>query len=113
MTTSNPPTFELSGSGRLFFLSVFEVPQGRPSSIHVPKMWEIRPTDENLGLEPITYYLGIVPPSFRQTIPSSGAPPPLIEGKIYDAGGPALEANGGSIRFTIKDGRAVELPKTQ
>lgn len=111
MTASNPPTFELSGSGRLFFFSVFEVPQGRPSSIDDPKMWEIRPIDENLisKLPAITY--GVVPTGFKQTIPDAGAPPALIEGKVYEAGGPALEANGGSIRFTIRDGKAVEVPQ--
>ena len=111
MDTSNPPTFRLSGSGRLFFFSVFEVPQGKPSTIDDPKMWEIRPTEENLmsKLPPITY--GAVPKGFTQTIPTTGVPPALVEGKIYEAGGPALEANGGSIRFTIKDGRAVEVPQ--
>jgi YD repeat-containing protein len=33
----------------------------------------------------------------------------LVEGKVYNAGGPAFEADGGSIRFTIKDGRPMEL----
>jgi hypothetical protein len=72
-------------------------------------MWEIRPTDENLisKLPAITY--GVVPPGFKQIIPAAGAPPPLVEGKIYNAGGPAFEANGGSICFTIKDGRPLEL----
>lgn len=108
MDGANPPTFNLSGSGRLIFFSVSEVPQGKPTSIDDPKMWEIRPTDENLisELPAITY--GIVPAGFRQVTPSAGVPPPLVEGKVYKAGGPAFNANGGSIRFTIKDGRAVK-----
>ncbi|HXQ33356.1 MAG TPA: hypothetical protein VN843_04985 [Anaerolineales bacterium] len=104
---SNPPSFKLSGSGRLIFFSVFEVPRDRPSSIDDPKMWEIRPVDENLisKLANITY--GIVPPGFQQTIPETGTPPLLVEGKLYEAGGPAFDANGGSIRFTIKDSKIV------
>ena len=107
----NPPSFQLSGSGRLVFFAVTEVPEGRRSKINDPSMWEIRPTDENLisALPAITY--GVVPLGFKQTIPSSGAPPPLVEGKVYEAGGPAFNANGGSMRFTIKEGKAVEVAK--
>ena len=104
---SNPPSFTLSGSGRLVFFSVFEVPRDRPLSIDDPKMWEIRPVDENLisKLPHITY--GVVPPGFQQTIPKTGTPPLLVEGTLYEAGGPAFDANGGAIRFTIKDGKIV------
>lgn len=108
INAANPPTFQLSGSGRLIFFTVYEPVQGRPS-INDPKMWEIRPTDENLisKLPNITY--GVIPPGFKQTIPTAGIPPPLVEGKVYNAGGPAFEADGGSIRFTIKDGKPVEI----
>lgn len=107
---SNPPSFKLSGSGRLVFFSVHEVPSNRPPSIDDPKMWEIRPTDENLisKVPEITY--GIVPPGLHQTIPETGTPPPLVEGKLYQAGGPAFDANGGWIRFVIKNGKAVVEP---
>jgi hypothetical protein len=72
MDGANPPTFNLGGSGRLIFFTVYELVQGRPS-IDDPKMWEIRPTDENLisELPAITY--GIVASGFRQTIPNTGA----------------------------------------
>lgn len=71
MNDANPPTFQLSGSGRLIFFTVYEPVRGRPS-IDDPKMWEIRPTDENLisKLPAITY--GVVPPGFKQTIPAAG-----------------------------------------
>ncbi|HEY3040532.1 MAG TPA: hypothetical protein VGJ66_17475 [Pyrinomonadaceae bacterium] len=112
MDGANPPTFKLSGSGRLIFFTVFEPVPGKPS-INDPKMWEIRPINENLisKLPAITY--GVVPQGFRQTIPSAGTPPSLTEGKVYEAGGPAFNANGGSIRFTIKDGRAVILSENK
>lgn len=106
MDSANPPTFKLSGSGRLIFFAVSDVPQGRPSKIDNPKLWEIRGENLISELPAITY--GIVPAGFRQVTPSAGVPPPLVEGKVYKAGGPAFNANGGSIRFTIKDGRAVK-----
>lgn len=104
---SNPPVFKLSGSGRLIFFKVSEAERGQPSPIDHPAMWEIRPTEENLisKLPEITY--GVVPPGFEQKVPNTGAPPPLVEGKLYQAGGPAFNANGGSIRFVIKDGKAI------
>jgi hypothetical protein len=111
INAANPPTFKLSGSGRLIFFAVSEVPEGRPSTIDDPKMWEIRPTDENLISELPTITYGVVPPGFTQITPSAGVPPPLVEGKVYRAGGPAFNANGGSIRFRIKDGRAVEVSR--
>ena len=103
----NPPTFKLDGSGRLIFFTVFE--RRTPFSADDPKMWEIRPIEENLisRLPEITY--GIVPPGFLQTIPATGAPPPLVEGKPYAAGGPAFDANGGGIDFEIRNGKIVVL----
>ena len=106
---SNPPSFKLSGTGRLFFLAIWEVadantPPGKDSAI-----WEIRPNDEDriAYLPEITY--GAVPTGFNQTVPRSGGPPPLVEGKTYEAGGPGLDADGGWIRFMIKNGKTVVL----
>ena len=108
---SNPPTFKLDGSGRLFFFTVYEVVPGKPPSADGPVLWKIRPADEDqISLLPEIKY-GVISPSFTQTVPHTGAPPPLLEGKLYSAGGPALEANGGGINFRIKDGRAVVVPE--
>jgi hypothetical protein len=106
---SNPPTFELSGSGNLIFLGLFEVIPGKQSSVDDPVMWKIRPVGENRvdDLPEITY--GVVPTGFQQTEPASGPPPLLLEGKIYELGGPTSNAPGGWIRFTIKDGKAVVI----
>jgi hypothetical protein len=103
----NPPTFSLSGSGNLVFLSVGEVPDNKQPLLGAPDLWRIRPTDVDRisELPSITY--GIVPKGFIQVTPVSGAPAPLIEGKTYDVGGPAYGANGGSIWFTIQDGKSV------
>ena len=112
MNDVNPPTFKLAGSGRLIFFLVYEPVPGKPL-LDDPVMWEIRPTEENLIsiLPPITY--GVVPPGFRQLTHREDQAPPLVEGKVYQAGGPAFDANGGSIRFTIKDGRPIELKGEQ
>ena len=106
---SNPPTFKLSGSGRLFFFSVSELSDVNAASSESSTIWEIRPKDEDLisKLPEITY--GVAPADFSQTVPKTGAPPPLAEGKTYQAGGPGLEADGGWIRFTIKAGKTVVL----
>lgn len=106
---SNPPSFKLSGSGRLFFFSVSEISDVNAASSKGSAIWEIRPKDEDLisRLPEITY--GVAPAGFNQTVPKVGAPPPLAEGKTYQAGGPGLEADGGWIRFTIKDGKTVVL----
>ena len=105
----NPPTFTLSGSGNLVFLSLGEVHDNKPPLLGAPDLWKIRPKGDNKisKLPSITY--GIVPDGFVQVTPASGAPPPLIEGKVYDFGGPADNANGGSIWFTIQGGKSVEV----
>ncbi len=104
----NPPTFRLKGSGRLVFFNVFEVPPNHTPVLGDPVLWEIKPIGETIRiskLPSITY--GVVPSGFVQTIPKSGAPPLLKENQTYEAGGPADEANGGSIRFRLENGKAV------
>jgi hypothetical protein len=110
---SNRPTFTLSGTGRLVFLYVLEVPPNRLPSIKDPKLWEIRPTGNTKisALPAITY--GKVPKEFVQITPASEAPPVLIEGRTYEVGGPADDANGGSIWFAIKGGKSVQVPKPE
>ena len=104
---TNPPSFKLSGSGGLVFLVVSEVLPNKTPSLDDPLLWKIRPTEENLisELPEITY--GVVPPGFEQTAPTSGPPQPLLEGRLYELGGPAYDTDGGAIRFTIKNGKAI------
>jgi hypothetical protein len=115
----NPPRFGYTGSGYLEFFVVEEV---APENQNVPdveqdtdknrKLWWIFPKDSSAGkirnLSQITY--GIVPSDFVQKVPSEGAPPPLVEGKIYEAGGPAISMSKGYLRFTIRNGKPVQLP---
>ena len=78
-------------------------------------LWEIWPREiestDIRKLPHITY--GRVPVGFTQKIPAKGAPTPLAEGKIYEAGGPSSGADMDVFRFTIKDGHAVEMPLPQ
>jgi hypothetical protein len=113
----NPPTFGYSGSGNLGFFAVREAswaelkltPTQRSKSEDKLIVWEIWPdsADTRIGNLPnITY--GQIPPGFRQTIPDHGTPPPLVEGKLYRAGGPVSNASGGILYFTIRKGQAVD-----
>lgn len=124
MDESVPPNFNFS-AGRfaeccrhLTFLGVYEIPpenQNLPWAAPKPKekivLWQIWPKDNNSAeaLPVITY--GKVPPGFIQKIPESGEPPPsLVEGKIYEVGGPAIEVPDAYMRFTIRNGKAARLP---
>jgi hypothetical protein len=103
----NPPTFTLSGSGNLIFLVLGEVHDNKLGS---PVIWKIRPEGENTISQLPSIAYGIVPNGFIQVTPASGTPSPLIEGKVYEFGGPASNANGGSIWFTIQGGKSVRVP---
>ncbi len=113
----NPPTFKLSGSGHQRFFVVSEIPPENqvPNSQQNPArnldLWEIEPAvgtpDIARDWPAITY--ATVPSGFRQKRPTQGEVPNLLEGKVYEAGGLAFGANGGGIRFTIRNGNSVEI----
>jgi hypothetical protein len=115
----NPPTFSLSGNGHLNFFWVSEVNASQP----IPKeaqtmngrdriLWEIWPGESPntaiYDLPHITY--ATVPEGFTQKIPAQGEPVPLVDGKIYEAGGPSSGADMDVFRFTVRNGSVVELP---
>jgi hypothetical protein len=108
-----PPTFKLSGSGSIFFLRIIEATSEEESIADVPAIWEIKPhvglSETNASRLPEVTY-GMTPPGFVQAIPAQGEPPPLEEGKVYNLWAPTLGANGGGIRFTIRDGKSIEVP---
>ena len=117
--SKNPPTFSLSGNGHLNFFWVSEVNATQPIPRDVQAtngrdriLWQIWPAENQstaiYDLPPITY--AKVPVGFIQKIPAQGEPAPLVEGKIYEAGGPSSSANMKVFRFTIKDGSVVEIP---
>jgi hypothetical protein len=55
----------------------------------------------------VTY--DVIPDGFYQTLPSSGSPPLLQEGKIYAFGAETREAPGGDLWFTIRNGKSVTV----
>lgn len=119
-----PPTFHFTGSyfaehKLLHFFIVSEVGaanQGRPSderdSNADKTLWQIWPDSWEQGqlesLPVITY--GKVPKGWTQKIPLEGTPPPLVEGKVYEAGGPPVDSRNALMRFTIRSGAIVRLP---
>jgi hypothetical protein len=125
MDENVPPNFSFS-AGRfaeccrhLAFLGVYEVlPENQNLSWTAPKskedivLWQIWPKDSSVNaadaLPIITY--GKVPPGFIQKIPESGEPPPLVEGRVYEVGGPAIEVPNAYMRFTIRNGKSIRLP---
>ena len=118
----NPPTFYLSGSGNLDFFIVSEVAPKNQKQASAQRdsdkdivLWEIWPSnisyeDRRIWKLPEIKY-GEVPAGFVQKFPANSEPPSLVEGKVYAAGGPASNANGGSVWFTIRNGKSVEVPK--
>lgn len=115
----NPPTFKLHGSGNQQYFSVAEVspdnyvPPAQHDSDKDIALWKIVPIEQTppraWDYPPITY--GSIPNKFRQELPQDGTPPPLVEGRLYEAGGPAYGANGGSVLFAIRNGKSVIVPK--
>jgi hypothetical protein len=115
---TNPPVFRFS-AGRLAeccthlaFLTVSEIPnrERRGDAKIIWQVWPMSGTDNSAdGLPPITY--GQVPPGFVQKIPTVGPPPPLQEGKIYEASGPPVEVPEAHVMFVIRDGKAIQIPR--
>ncbi len=106
-----PPTFKLGGNGDQIFFIVTEVaPENlgnNPYAKENTPLWQIWHKDERafeVWLWPALKY-GTVPDGFIQKIPANGPPPSFVEGKIYEAGGPAMNAPGGYIRFAIHSGK--------
>ncbi len=124
MSDEMPPTFSFTGSRFAehkyvdFFVVTETTPEGQElsgnssSSNEVKALWWIWPNDSNHGmlenLPVITY--GKVALGWHQQIPKQGEPPPLVEGKFYRAGGPAISVSEAVIRFTIRNGKPLRLP---
>lgn len=110
---NNPPTFILSGSGRLAMLRIHG-----PKVRDVPgeagfAVWEIIAKSGRFNgtlvgsLGSITY--GKVPDGYVQVYPERGEAPPLLEGEQYRAFFDTVNANGARKSFTIRDGKVVDL----
>ena len=108
-----PPTFKLSGTGSVNFIRVIEAPSGTESIADVPAMWEIKPSEDLSAIEasrlpPVTY--GRIPPGFIQVTPQGAEAPHMEDGKSYHLWAPTSGANGGGIRFVLRDGKSIEVP---
>jgi hypothetical protein len=104
-----PPSFSFTGSGTVPFFIVFEIgDQDKSGRTKFTTLWRLTPNStksSTVPFGPITY--GVVPKGWTQTVPARGAPPPLNEGRYYQAGGPEIEMPEGVVRFRIKGGRVV------
>jgi hypothetical protein len=112
---ANPPTFHLSGNGRLGWFEVIDLTPGQ-LSIYAPErtLWKIVPPGNNrVGQLPdITY--GRVPPGFKQEFPlDDETPGPLAEEKPYQISALTSEADTGSMVFIIRGGKILPLDKAQ
>lgn len=110
-----PPTFTFNrNADHVYFIPIFSVSEVTSSNQEKRSrvIWQIEPPTgpgrEIENLPPITY--GVVPRGFSQVIPATGAPPPLENGKTYEAGGPPVMVPKGFLRFTIRDGKAIRVP---
>ena len=113
---NNPPTFTLSGSGRLGELIIFAPEQEKVSdpfdTTHA--RWQIAAekggesgaslVDE---LKTVTY--GVVPSGYKQVKPDSGAPQALVEGRRYRYWFVTVNAPHAGGYFEIRDGKAAKV----
>jgi len=120
MDETVPPTFKFErNSSEVNTLPFFDVIEIVSENQKVPyqeqsfdkniTLWRIVPEHSDTpitNLPPITY--GRVPSGFVQKIPESGSPPSLSEGKLYQAGGPPVMMRRGTVRFFIRNGKAMK-----
>jgi len=108
-----PPSFNFTGSGTVPFFVVVDLGDeggdgDNSEKLNEAVLWKITPNSTKAGtipLGPITY--GIVPTGWSQTVPDRGSPPPLVEGRVYHAGGPGIEMPEGVVKFRIASGKVV------
>ena len=112
-----PPSFSFGGNGYLDFFSVIEI---SPENQNLPRskqdlskdhvIWQVWPKGPSEGNVPIAAFAyGEIPHGFIQKVPANGPPPSLLEGRVYEAGGPQVKMPEGVVRFTIQNGKTVQL----
>jgi hypothetical protein len=109
-----PPSFELSGSGRLAMVRVHGQKVREVFGEMAFVIWEIAPDSGRMNgdfvedLSKITY--GKVPKGYHQVFPREGETlPPLIEGQRYHIFFDTVGANGASKYFEIQNGKIIEI----
>lgn len=68
-------------------------------------------TVEKSEARALTIHYGKVPDRFKQKVPRSGEPPPLIEGKRYEAVAGGGYAPGARVRFMVENNEIIQLPE--
>ena len=113
----NPPTFSLSGSGKLGDLVIYGPKQRDVGSDRNYALWEIKPINGFMEgewverLAAITY--GIVPKAYEQVYPENGAQPlQLVPGERYEYWFVTVGSPAARKYFEIVDGKARELSDT-
>src|SRR5436190_668972 len=110
---TTPPTFSMSGNDWLLSMELNVFPAGMtPEQIDQAQgemIWKISPPKgiwaDDVPL--ITY--GDVPAGWSQSIPLSGRPPALMEGRVYEARSLLKTGPRGSSFFSIRDGKTVNV----
>jgi hypothetical protein len=112
----NPPSFIMTGSGKLTTLRVTGPRKLREGVAEEPYViWEIEFKGDGYArnverLSPIVY--GDVPEGYIQVIPHPSHPaPPISEGELYGVNAITMNANGGRVGFAIHKGEAVVDPE--
>ncbi|SRR5258705_1820971 len=108
----NPPTFRFDGSGDLQRVAICEITPDGKLPPYGSGFWVLIPRGDVNASKSSTVTYGLIPEGFYQTVPSSGSPPPLQEGKIYAFGAETRGAHGGDVWFTIRNGQSVTVRKT-
>jgi hypothetical protein len=111
---SNPPQFEMSGSGTLGVLRITGLKKQREAiGSDAVTYWMIKAENGYMRVEaienlsPLTY--GIIPRAYVQTYPEQGETPLLVEGEVYTIFAETMGAKHGTSRFFIQDGKAIEM----
>ena len=104
-----PPTFSFTGGQfaeyrHLHFFFVHD----ETTNQTIWQIWPDRYESGDAGNLPVVVY-GKVPAGWTQRIPAQGEPPVLLEGHVYEAGGPPTDSHLAHMRFTIRNGEMVRL----
>jgi hypothetical protein len=110
----NPPTFSVTGSGRLGEIIVFGPEQEQITDAFdtTHALWEV--VAENEDSAPLLEELGeirygVVPRGYKQIKPESGAAQPLSVGKRYRYWFITVNAPHAAGYFEIRDGKAIPV----
>lgn len=102
----------MSGSGEVQSVFTYKVTEDGRVPPKDSELWVIIPKARLAASASPKITYGIVPDGFSQKVPAVGSPPILEEGGVYGIGAITTEAPGGDIWFTIKNSKAVRVPKT-